>query len=393
MEHQQDPVVIVGGGIGGLSAALALVRVGVPVRVFEQAPELAEVGAGIGLWTNAVRALDHLGVGDAIRRVSTALSVGEFCNPQGDVLSGFDLGALLPDMPGAAVRIIHRAGLQGALADALPPGVLTTGAVCTGVTQDADGVTVTFDGDDPVRASLLIGADGIDSAVRAALHGKGKKRYSGQTAYRGIAEVPPPEPGVVREIQGPGMRAAVCPIDATRVYWWTAENAPEGQQDKPEERRAYLLDRFRGWPGGLPELIAATTSPILRNDLVDRAPLDAWTVGRVTLLGDAAHPMLPNLGQGACSAIEDGVVLGQSIAAEGVTPAALQRYERARMARTTRFVKDSWVFGIPVLWKRAPAVFVREWLLKLTPESIFARTVRSQIGFDVGPLPASVAGR
>lgn len=393
MEHRKDPVVIVGGGIGGLSAALALVRIGVPVRVFEQAPELAEVGAGIGLWTNAVRALDYLGVGDAIRAKSTALTVGEMCTPQADVLSAFDLEKLLPDVPGAAVRIIHRADLQGALADALPPGVLTMGSVCTGVAQDADGVTVEFNGATTVRGTLLVGADGIDSAVRTALHGKSAKRYSGQTAYRGVADIAPPEPDVIREIQGPGMRAAVCPIDATRVYWWTAENAPEGQQDKPEERRAYLLDRFRGWPGGLPELIAATTSPILRNDLVDRAPLDTWTVGRATLLGDAAHPMLPNLGQGACSAIEDGVVLGQAIAAEGVTPDALQRYERARMARTTRFVRDSWTFGIPVLWTSAPAVFVREWLLKLTPASIFARTVRGQIGFDVGPLPAPAAGR
>lgn len=380
-----DPVIIVGAGIGGLAAALALRRVGVDVAVYERAPVLHEVGAGVGLWANALRVLDRLGVGDRVRRDGSPLHVAGVCSWRGTVLSRLDLRDVLPSAD-AANYVVHRADLHTALADALPDGLVRTGAEVVGVEQDEDGVTAAFRDRPPVRTPLLVGADGVHSAVRTALWGPSAVRYSGQTCYRGVAPFRPDDPHVLREVQGPGQRVAVCPIGPGRVYWWAALNAPPGEADDPEARRQVLEEQFAGWPYGVPEAIAATAGPVLRNDLVDRGPRVRWGRGRATLLGDAAHPMLPNLGQGACTAIEDALVLARAVARHGAAPEALRAYERERAGRTTAIVRQSWAFGMPARWRSGPAVRLREGLVRLTPGPVLARTVREHVAFDVGPL-------
>ena len=379
-------VLIIGGGIGGVAAALALCRVRVPVRLFERAPELSEVGAGLGLWMNALRVLDQLGVGERVRQLGAPLRVAEVCSAGGAVLSRLDLQDVMSD-PDVANYVLHRADLHAALLEQLPAGVLSTGAECIGVEQNANGAIAHFDYGPPQRGSLLIGADGLHSVVRAALWGRDRTRYSGQTCYRGIAPVAPAEPHVLREVQGAGKRAAVCPLDEQRVYWWAAVNAPAATADAPAGRKRALLDEFGGWPFQVPEAIAVSTGTILRNDLVDRAPLKQWSQGRITLLGDAAHPMLPNLGQGACTAIEDGLVLARAVAQHGRTPRALEHYEAERIGRTTAVVRQSWNFGVPVRWEHPLAVRLREQLIRRTPSALLARTMRQHIGYDVGDLP------
>jgi FAD-dependent urate hydroxylase len=379
-------VLIIGGGIGGIAAALALHRIGIPVRVFERAPELSEVGAGLGLWMNALRVLDQLGVGQRIRKLGAPLSVAEVCSSDGTLLGRLNLEDVLSDSD-AANYVLHRADLHNALLEQLPAGVLITGAECVGVEQNANEAVAHFHDRLPERASLLIGADGLHSVARAVLWGRDSLRYSGQTCYRGIAPIGPAEPHVLREVQGAGKRAAVCPLDEHRVYWWAAVNAPFGEIDDPAARKQTLLDQFRGWAYQVPEAIAASTGTILRNDLVDRAPLKRWSQGRITLLGDAAHPMLPNLGQGACTAIEDSLVLARAVAQQGVTPRALQAYEAERLGRTTAVVRQSWSFGVPARWQHPWAVWLREQLIRRTPSALLARTMRQQIGYDVGVLP------
>jgi 2-polyprenyl-6-methoxyphenol hydroxylase-like FAD-dependent oxidoreductase len=383
--HSSASVLIIGGGIGGIAAALAFHRVGIRVRVFERAPELSEVGAGLALWMNALRVLDQLGVGQRIRRLGAPLHVAEICSSGGAVLSRFEFGDLIPDVA-SANYVLHRADLHAALLEQLPAGVLVTGSECVGVEQDADRAVAHFRHRAPEHASLLIGADGLGSAVRVALRGSDPVRYSGQTCYRGIAPLAPADPHVLREVQGAGQRAAVCPLDERRVYWWAALNAPPGELDDPAARKQALLERFRGWPCQVPEAIAASTGTILRNDLVDRAPLKRWSDGRITLLGDAAHPMLPNLGQGACTAIEDSLVLARAVARHGATPRALQVYEAERIPRTTSLVRQSWQFGVPVRWTHPWAVRLREQLIRRTPAAFLALTLRQQIGYDVGLL-------
>jgi FAD-dependent urate hydroxylase len=381
-----DAVAIIGGGIGGLAVAVALRQIGVRVRVFERAPELSEVGAGLGLWMNALRVLDRLGVGERIRRLGAPLRVAEVCASGGAVLSRIDLQEVISET-GAANYVLHRADLHAALLEQLPEGVVTTGAECVGVEQSADEVVGHFRDGAPLRTPLLIGADGLHSVVRGALWGGGALRYSGQTCYRGIAPFAPADPHVLREVQGAGQRAAVCPLGANRVYWWAAVNAPAGEADEPGARKERLLEQFRGWAYQVPEAIAATTGSILRNDLVDREPLKRWSQGRVTLLGDAAHPMLPNLGQGACTAIEDGLVLARAIVEHGPTPRALQAYEAERIGRTTKVVRQSWNFGIPARWERSWAVWLREQLVRHTPPRVLASVMRQHLEYDAGRLP------
>lgn len=378
-------VIILGGGIGGICAALALLRAGVDVHVYERVATLREVGAGLGVWTNAMRVLDRLGVGERVRAIARPLRIAEIASSSGKVLMRTDIQEAVRD-DDAANFIVHRADLHNALVTALPEDRLHLGASCTTLVQDARGVTVSFADGDVVWADLAIGADGLHSVVRTALWGEEALRYSGQTCYRGIAAIPPPEPQLIREIQGPGRRAAVCPMDDSRVYWWAAVNAPEGERDVPRRRREVLLDAYAHWPFELPSVIAATEGPILRNDLVDRAPRARWGRGRVTLLGDAAHPMLPNLGQGACTAIEDGLVLARCLLQHGVGPDALVAYERERVPRTTAFVRQSWNFGVPVRWTNPAAVWARETLMRLVPNALLDRQLRLQTGFDVGPL-------
>ena len=382
-------VVIIGGGIGGLTAALALHKVGVEARVFERAPELKEVGAGLGLWLNAVRPLDLLGIGRKVRSFASPLKFAEISTPQGKVLNRTDIERIVGTKD-AANFVMHRADLHSAIKEALPLAALETNAECERIEQDGEGVTAYFRNGKSVRGCLLIGADGLHSVIRKALWGKSPLRYSGQTCYRGIADTSPPEANVLREIQGAGKRGGVCPISEKRVYWWAALNAPQGEIDELAERRDDLLRAFKGWAFGLPEMIAATKNGILRNDLVDREPLHKWSMGRITLLGDAAHPMLPNLGQGACTAIEDGFILARSIAESGLNEKALQNYEAERIIRTSKIVKQSWNFGIPVRWESPLAVRLREKLMTLLPESVTNNLVRDNVCYDVGELPVQV---
>lgn len=379
------PIIVVGGGIGGLSAALALHQAGLPVRVFERTAELREVGAGLGVWMNAMRVLDRLGVGARVRELARPLQIAEFASSTGRVISRTSIQEAVGD-PHAANFILHRADLHRVLLEALPLGTLQLDAPCESVEQDNEGVTLKLSGGRRVWGSLCIGADGLHSVVRRQLFGPEPLRYSGQTCYRGISPIAPPDPQLIREIQGPGLRAAICPMDDHRVYWWAAINAPQGEQEAEEQRRDRLLTTFADWPFSLPEVIGASEGRILRNDLVDRSPRSQWGRGRVSLLGDAAHPMLPNLGQGACSAIEDAQVLARCLLQGGVSATALRRYEAERAPRANDFVRKSWAFGIPVRWRRPGAVWLREALMGALPKAALHRQIRDQTDFDVGPL-------
>ena len=378
-------ILILGSGIGGLSAAIALRRVGFDVELFEQSTELREVGAGVGLWSNAMSSLDELGVGD-VRSGSTPLRIMAGINWRGVTLSRVDLDTLGPEFAFAACFVVLRPRLLAALAARVPASSIHAGRRALGVKSHDDHASVSFESDRVESADLVIGADGLHSVARASVVGDDAIRYSGQTCFRGVARLHVEE-RALGEIQGRGQRGAVCPIDADTVYWWVAYNAPLGSIVEPQARREYLLGRYRGWPSILEQAIAATPSDaILQNDLVDREPARTYARGRVVLLGDAAHPTTPNLGQGANMAIDDAIVLARALRDEADVPRALARYERERLPRTRRIVKQSWDFGRLCTWESAPAVWLRERLLRLTPQSALRRVMRAQITENVGTL-------
>lgn len=384
---ERERILVVGGGIGGLALAIALDKVGLPVTVLEQSPALTEVGAGLGLWSSAVRALQTLGVGERLLARAIPVERGEVCSWRGRRLSTIDLGALTGGL-GAGAYILHRGELLAALAAAVPAERVELGARVHALDDDGDGVTARLADGRALRGRLVVGADGLRSVVRATLFGDAPPRYGGDTCYRGVAPLAVDDLHTLREVQGPGQRCAVCVLAPDGVYWWAAIAAPEGERDDPPARRAYLLERYRGWPYRITDAIAATPADaILRHDLYDRPPLDGWSRGRVTLLGDAAHPTTPNLGQGACMAIEDAVVLARALVDERDHAAAFAAYERERRARTGRIVELSRRFGRVGQWRHPAAVWVRELMARVTPRRLVEAEVRRQIGYDAGSLP------
>jgi 2-polyprenyl-6-methoxyphenol hydroxylase-like FAD-dependent oxidoreductase len=354
---------IIGGGIGGLSTGIALRRQGWAVTVFERAPELGEVGAGLGIWANAVHALGRLGVADQIRAMRPPAPSGGVYDWRGRPIMTASSEALERRVGEISV-VLHRAELLELLYQALGPEHVLLGMPCVDLSQDEARVVATFGDGSRAEGQLLVGADGIRSTVRAQLVGDGEPVYAGYTAYRGVANFDPAriEAG---EYWGPGRRFGMAPMAGGRVYWWATRNAPAGERLAPTEAHALLSASFAGWADPIPALIAATDPrQILQNDIADRQPLRRWSTGRLTLLGDAAHPTTPNLGQGACQAIEDAVALADALAMHADVPEALRHYERLRIPRTSRVVLQSRRVGRIGQWSNPLARGVRDAVLR-----------------------------
>ena len=369
--------IVAGGGIGGLAAALALQRSGVEVTVLERRAELSKVAAGAGLmvWHNGTSALERLGVGDAVRARSTPIDRFEFRTWRGAPLACWQVGELGREL-GAPTVGINRADLHVALAAALAPGVLRLGEACTGFRQDDGGVTVELAGGGTERADLLVGADGINSAVRTQLLGARAPRYAGYTTWRGVLDFPDDDapPGLARKLWGPGRRFLSYRIGDGRLYWLALARAAEGGSDAEGGARAAVLNEYRGWDGPVEAMIEATSeSAIARVDIADHAPLRRWGEGRVTLLGDAAHAMTPNKGQGACQAIEDAVVITRELEGALDVPGALRRYEDARRKRTAGFQRESRMIGSLGRWRTGVACGVRDRLIRASFEGMGQR--------------------
>ncbi|MEU4650994.1 FAD-dependent oxidoreductase [Nocardia fluminea] len=360
--------IVVGGGIGGLAAALALAGKGWSVQVLERAPEIAEVGSGISLWSNALRALDALGVGDTVRaQGSTEVSAG-IRDDRGRWLSRTDV-ATLRERFGAPV-VIHRARLLGILRAALPEGVVRTGISVREVT--ADGTVAYSSGTS--SADLVVGADGIHSVARRAVCGEVTPRYAGYTAWRAIVDIDEPltEFG---ETWGRGARFGMAPLADGRVYCFavydTPENAPGSLAD--------VRDRFRDWHHPISALLAAADpDTVLHNDIYDLPALSTFTAGRIALLGDAAHAMTPNLGQGGCQALEDAVVLARL----ADQPDGLVRYDRERRPRTQMIVDRSARVGTIAQLSARPLVALRDTALRLTPMSAQLRSMAKVLDWN-----------
>jgi 2-polyprenyl-6-methoxyphenol hydroxylase-like FAD-dependent oxidoreductase len=370
----ESPILVIGGGIGGLAAAVALRRAGIRVLVFEQAPALEEVGAGVSLWPNAVRALEALGLDGAVLAGHRGLERIVIFRSDGAPLLTLDGGG----RPGARAACVHRAHLQGVLAAALPADTLRLGRRLVGFEADPRGVTARFDDGSTARGSALIGCDGIRSVVRARLHEDGPPRARGYTIWRGASEVELPEGlgGQATEWWGPGLRFGILPGEPGRVYWYaTRTGNGHGAPVREPVPGVPSPDWFAGWASPVPELVGlGGRDGAVRTEAEDRGVPRHWGRGRATLLGDAAHAMTPNMGQGACTALEDAVVLAGCLselrAAGDPDPShGLRRYERLRRPRTHRIVTQSRWIGRFAQLERPGAVAVRDALIRMVPSA------------------------
>ena len=355
---------IIGGGIGGVSAAIALRRVGIEAVVFEQAEAVREVGSGLTVWTNAVKALRKLGAEDAVLATGSILERFEVRSWRGEVLGETPFGELGRKL-GAPNVIIHRAELLRGLTKLMDERSVHCHARCVGFEQNSRSVTACFADGRKAEGDLLIGADGLHSVIRTKLFGESKPRYAGYTCWRGLAQFVHEEfpTGYSFETWGPGRRFSIHHCGLGRVFWYATKNLPEGMPAAKAGHQAEVLEWFREWHAPIPEVIKATeSSAILRNDIVDRKPVKRWGQDRVTLLGDAAHPTTPNLGQGACQAMEDAVVLASCLRAASDVPAALRSYEAMRMARTANITNQSWLIGKICQWENPLACWLRNKL-------------------------------
>jgi len=349
-------VVIIGAGIGGLAAAVALRRIGVETLVIEQATSIREVGAGLSIWSNAVNALRKLGLEASVTTSASVIERNFVQTPAGRLIAHNEFGTV-SCMAGAPCICIHRTVLQKILLDSLPPASLLTGARCCGF----DDSTAILESGQRIKADVLVGADGISSVIRDVLHETKAPRYAGYTCWRGICQ----DNGVLPDrsallVVGAGSQFGLLPCGAGQLYWFLTKNAPRGTT----QTKAEAVELCRNWAAPVPEVVEGTPEDaILQNDIVDRPPLRWWGSGAVTLLGDAAHASTPNLGQGACQALEDAVVLAHCLSGTRPIEAALRKYEHLRIPRTTAVIRNSWQTG-KVLQLDSPALeFFRNWFM------------------------------
>ncbi len=345
-------VIVVGAGIGGLAAALALARVGQRVRVFEQVPALGEVGAGLSITPNAGRALIHLGLGERLAAIGSTPPLGAIRH----YATGEILVTLAQDQSrekyGVPLYHVHRADLHATLAAALRSAqsdAIQTGRALESLEQGERGIVARFTDGSTATADCLIGCDGIHSATRRILFGADRPNFTGYVAWRGLI----PGEVVSADLLDPPLCMTVGPrrmlmryplrrgalvnyVAIARRSAWTEE----GWSVRSTVRE--VLDEFADFEPRARRLLELTPADrLFKWGLFDRDPLPTWTRGRVTLLGDAAHPMPPFTGQGAVMALEDAAILGRAFAAAAEPTEALRRYESARRERVVAALQMS----------------------------------------------------
>lgn len=333
---QDMKTIIIGAGIGGLCAGIALRRLGHDVEVFEKVTQIRPVGAGLSLWPNGIRCLDHLGCGAEVAAMGGRMDGMAYANgTDGEILTRFSLAPLY-EQSGTRAYPVSRAELQGMLMDRFGRDRIHLGAELTEVRERGNAVEARFASGQVVSCDLLIGADGAHSLIRTHVLGQAMKRRSaGYTNWNGIIEADPAIAPVTdwTTFVAEGKRASVMPIGRGRFYFFF--DVPTDVQGAPQKDRiAELRHHFGHWSAPVQRLIdRIDTRSLNRVDIHDIDPFDTWVRGRMVLLGDSAHNTTPDLGQGACMAMEDAVVLEQSLRDHADPVTAVLDYQDRRAAR------------------------------------------------------------
>lgn len=378
-------ILVIGAGIAGLATAVALQRRHYDVSIVEERTDTS-MGAAISIWPNALAALDELGLGDAIREAGGRVAAGALRWRDGSWLRHPAAEQLIAAL-GEPLVVVRRSTLRDILTAAVHAGSIEYGLRATELADHADGVQVRLS-DQTVRAAdAVIGADGIGSMVARQLNGPLTHRYVGYTAWRGIAAYAM-DPEVAGGTLGPGVETGHVPVGSDHTYWYATERVPEGRC-APDGELPYLRTKLADWPEPMPSILDATDpAEVLRNDLYDRSQARQWARGPVLLVGDAAHPMRPHLGQGGCQGIEDAAILGAFVDGTEDLPTAFTRFATFRRPRIAALVRESASLGRAINLRPGFLSAFACRAARLVPEALFTRHLASVAGRTAFALPS-----
>lgn len=360
--------IIAGGGICGLTTAIALEKLGYEVEVYEAAPAFKPLGAGLVLAANAVKAFGHLGIQQAVLQAGELIPSVLLLEKSGRVISQMD-SLKLRDTYGINNFAVHRADLHDVLLSQLSKTRLFNNKRAESSKESGAGIEVTFTDGTTASGDFLIAADGIHSAIRRQLQPAAKPRYAGYTCWRAVVPQPKVPVEAPSESWGNGSRFGMVPLTGGRVYWFACLNAPENDPQLKASGSKELLKYFGDYHAPVPELIESAGDDMLWGNIIDLPPQERFAYGRILLAGDAAHATTPNMGQGACQAIEDAAVLYSVLQQTEEIETAFREFEKRRLPRTRKIVEGSWRLGKIAQWENSLAVGMRNSLMRMIPAS------------------------
>jgi 2-polyprenyl-6-methoxyphenol hydroxylase-like FAD-dependent oxidoreductase len=392
-------VLIIGGGIAGLTVAIALENKGIEVIICEQNNEIEPIGAGITLWPNALLALRYINpqIEDQIKESGFMYLSGVISKENGTILFQQNFQDIFTKIGTTAV-CIHRSNLINNLKNQLTSTKLLLGKECVGYKVYDDFIEGFFSDGSKISADLIIGADGINSKIREKIKNSVKKRYSGYYAWRGLAQVNKEFIELVKtnigEYWGKGVRFGFLPISEDSIYWFATENGSK-EANKPENSKKHLEKLFENWTFPIPDLVKHTSQDtILYHPIYDIKPFRGWSDQRVILIGDAAHPTTPNLGQGGCIAIEDGYILAELISeishhndlskkSAPVINDILMHFENIRFKRVKKIQTESYRIGKLGQKSNRFVINVRNVVVKILPPKMMLKRLLPIFKFEM----------
>ncbi len=370
-------IVIIGGGIAGLTTALCLEYYGYKnYIVYEQAPEFKEIGAAISLWPNALKVYKKLGLYDQLMEKWGEINTAFIKTDSGKVLAKTKPKYDLP------LVCIHRADLHSVLFKSIPKEKLHPNYKLKEIKIIQNVSKVYFENGDEISADIIIGADGINSIVRRFIINDGTPIFRGYNIWRGIAELRDVPSGYSSETWGKGRRVGIVPIKDNKFGWWVTVNEDENQTDEPTGAIRKLLELFGQWHQPIPQLFE-NSPEIIKNKIGDRLPTKGWSKNNIVIVGDAAHPTTPNLGQGACMAIEGAFLLSKCLTLNSNNQSAFKKYEELHFKRSADIIKQSLQNGKIGQLENSIAIKSRDTLMKCLPEKLTLKMLDKFFDYDV----------
>ncbi len=361
---------IIGGGIAGLTAAIALNKIGIETLIYEGTPSIKAIGAGLGLGANAIVGFDRLGIKEEVIARGRIIPLFSILDEKGKIITQAD-SLKISQKYGVDNFTIHRADLHHLLLSKIDARSIAINKRAIDIQQEKNVSKVFFQDGSVHESDFLIVADGIHSAIRKKLIPNSEPRYAGYTCWRAVIDNTKLNLNETSESWGHGKRFGIVPLANNKIYWFACTNAAREEERFKKFKVSDLQDHFKDFHEPIPTILSETKNEdLIFGDILDLKPIARFAFQNVVLIGDAAHATTPNMGQGACQAIEDGVVLAQELKKEPNIANAFRNFERRRLKRTRYIVNTSARIGKLAQWEGSVAVSIRNFLMRRVPASV-----------------------